>query len=123
MKFDRFLAKLFSKKVMVCVLVLLILAMLMSSCRFTEEDCWYCFCFGCLSPKTCYNCGMDYLDCRAEECSCLFWFCTGWVDCDSCRSAEGAARLDESCVGQTTVHIFDCINEYCEDCEACQECD
>ena len=30
-----------------------------------------------------------------------------------------AAKLDESCIGQTTVHIFDCINEYCESCEAC----
>lgn len=123
MKFDRFLAKLFSKKVMVCVLVLLILAMLMSSCRFTEEDCWYCICFGCLSPSTCLECGDECFDCADKACIDCFWFCTGWVNCDSCHSAENAARLDESCVGQTTVHIFDCINEYCEDCEACQECD
>ena len=182
MKFDRFLAKLFSKKVMVCVLVLLILAMLMSSCRFTEEDCMMCFFCGIVSPETCFSwcndcfncsdklflnyCG-DCLDCEAvvqchtmlsscrftEDdyfmcffCGCVtpetcFSWCFDCLDCSDnicasclenyfgcenvgqCHDIECAARLDESCVGQTTVHIFDCINEYCEDCEACQECD
>lgn len=117
MNFDKFLAKLFSKKGLICILIAPILALLLSSCRFTEEDCWYCYCFGCLSPDTCNACMTECLDCVDESCFNCFWFCTGWVDCDSCRSAENNENLRESCIGRGTVSIFDCINDCCEDCE------
>ena len=122
MKFDRFLAKLFSKRIMIPLIAMLLLALILSSCRFTEEDCMMCFFCGIVTPETCFSWCFDCLDCSDKICADCLEECFGCENVGQCHNIECAAKLDESCIGQTTVHIFDCINEYCEDCEACQEC-
>lgn len=120
MKFDRFLAKLFSKKFMIPFAAVLLLVLLLSSCRFTADDWFLCVFCGCVTPDTCFSCGDDCLDCTDKACFDCLWFCTGCIDYDTCHSPEHNEQLSGSCVGKTTVGIFDCINEYCEDCEACK---
>lgn len=75
-------------------------------------------CFGCTDKLLINYCG-DCLDCTDGICASCLEDCFGCENVGQCHDMESAAKLDESCIGQTTVHIFDCINEYCESCEAC----
>ncbi len=119
MKFDRFLAKLFGKKCLTMLGILALLVVFLTSCRFTCDDCWYCYCFGCLSPETCRACEhecSDACDASCHECNSGFTDCLLSVGCIDCHDPEMNEELSESCLGKCTVHVFGCMSDSCEEC-------
>jgi len=115
MDFDRFLAKIFSKKGLICTIAILVLVVFLSSCSFTADDWFLCLCLGCVTPETCFQCGNSCMDCTDNLCSDCFWSCTSCIDCSGFHSPEYNENLAQSCIGKTTVSIFDCINDCCEE--------
>ena len=52
MKFDKFLAKLFSRRVLLSIISIILLVLFLSSCMLTAEDCLMCMFCGCFTPET-----------------------------------------------------------------------
>ena len=105
MKFDRFLAVLFSKR-MLAVLLLCILAFsCLTACELTLEDVFCLYFCACLSPEGCRK---------------LIWAC----DCNStaCRD-DGTTCRQSNCVGKGYNGCFGCVWEAClEDCRPSTLC-
>lgn len=95
MRFDRFLAVLFSKRViavsLLCVLALLCLTA--CACELTFDDVLSLAFCGCLTHETCHK---------------LLWAC----DCDSTAcSDDGTTCRQSNCVGEGYNSCFDCVWE------------
>ena len=124
MKFDRFLAKLFRCSTILIVALLLLSVFLFTACTCSEDDVFLCVFCGCVTPETCFACGNEcYAACEASCNDCFD--CVGDCVrcdflCDKCQTAENQEALSNSCLGKCTVGMFDCINEYMEDC-SCME--
>ena len=109
MKFDRFLALLFSKRSIALILLILAAVSCLGACQLTLEDV-LCLAFcGCLTPETCSK---------------LLWAC----DCEANSGGESEeAGCDTSCVGDCYNSGFDCVWEnFLKDCrpsEICSSCE
>ena len=115
MKFDRFLAKLFSRKGLIIISAALIILMFLPACKCTEDDFWMCVCFGCVTPKTCESC-MD--DCTNTSCRALNGWTTDIYNCLGCgelHDEESSKELSESCVGKCAVNTIGSMSDSCED--------
>ena len=109
MKLDRFLALLFSKRMIALLLLLVLAVSCLTACEQTIEDIFWLYFCGCLSPETCKD---------------LVWAC----DCDStaCRD-DGTTCRQGNCVGESYNSCFGCVWEGClEDCRPstiCNSCE
>ena len=105
MKFDRFLAMLFSKR-MLAVLLLCILAFTcLTACELTFNDVLSLAFCGCLTHETCQK---------------LLWAC----DCNSTAcSDDGTTCRQSNCVGESYNGCFGCVWEGClKDCRPSTIC-
>lgn len=101
MKFDRFLAALFSRKSLILILIIVISVSAMTSCQLTCDDVISIAIFGCPSFDTC----------RA-----IIWECGECADCgDSCVG---------NCIGEGYNSMFGCVWESgLKDCRPSKICD
>jgi len=107
-RFDRFLALLFSKKGIALILVIVIGAFCLSACQITFEDVLCLAFFGCVTPETCRE---------------MIWAC----DCGVCGGGGGdssESACNTSCVGDAYNGCFGCVWEGgLKDCRPSKVCD
>lgn len=122
MKFDRFLAKLFSRAGIFVLLLLLVFSLFcMGACN--DCDVFLCLFCGCVTPETCFeacDCACDCsLNCASESC----------VSCveGTSEMAEGCACVDVSCLSECFTdeegNPIDCEDVGCPECQSCFDCD
>ncbi|MBQ8380469.1 MAG: hypothetical protein IJY18_01100 [Clostridia bacterium] len=110
MKFDRFLAALFSRKSIAVILLVVIAVFCLTACSFTWED---VFCFALTGCVT------------ADTCSDMIWACG---DCSKCSFGfEGCEINVGSCVGDSYNSCFGCVWEGglkdCRPSTICSKCE
>lgn len=121
MKFDKFLAKLFSRTMLIIMIATVLLALLLSSCVCTEEDCLLCFFCGCLTPETTCNIITCTNDCI---CDCT-WGCADasmlyhYISCTSCNACDCV----RDCMTDENGDPIDCGDVGCPECQKYFECE
>ena len=112
MKFDKFLAVLFSKKAVAVLLLVVLSVFCMTACQLTCEDIFCLTFFGCLSLSTCREMIMD--------CNC---------DCSPASGDAGdpSPGCNGSCVGDAYNGCFGGVWDACiKDCRpstVCNSCE
>ena len=112
MKFDKFLAMLFSKKAVAVLLLVVLSVFCLTACRLTCEDIFCLTFFGCLSFDTCRE---------------MIWACD--CDCDDDIGGGGSSDSNESsnCVADSYNGCFGCIWDGglkdCRPSTVCNSCD
>ena len=106
MKFDKFLAALFSKKAIAIILLVTVAVLCLSACSLTFEDVFCLTFFGCLSFDTCRE---------------LLWAC----DCSDCSLKFGGCEFDcGDMMGDAYNGCFGCIwDGGLKDCRPSAVCD
>lgn len=106
MKFDRFLAVLFSRRTVALVLLVLVSIFCLSSCTLTCEDAVYLTACGCVSYDTCNK---------------MIWSCG---DCDSCEQTCEENGINCYLPGEACNDAFGCVwRSGLEDCRPSKICD
>ncbi len=112
MKFDRFLAALFSRKAIVIILLVVMTATFLTACELTFEDV-LCLTFcGCVSLDTCREMIMS-----ATCGDCSFGFEGCMIECDSCGGQVGDAY--NGCFGC----IWEAGLKNCNPSALCSKCE
>ena len=109
MRFDKFLALLFSKRSVALILVIVIGAFCLSACSLTLEDV-LCLTFcGCVSFDTCRE---------------MIWSCGDCSFCNADGGDDDGACDNGSCVGDAYNGCFGCVWEGGpKDCRPSKVCD
>lgn len=119
MKFDRFLAKLFSRTMVITLIITLVLVLLLSSCVCTEEDCLLCFFCGCITPETTCNICDWVNNCLCNcACTCAENLPSGGANTDNCFIL-GCMR---DCLTDENGDPVDCEDVGCPECQKYFEC-
>ena len=128
MKFDKFLAKLFSKGSMAILGVIVSVSMMLSSCICTEDDVILCLFCGCITPDTacnicdnvCNSVNGCMCDC-AEDCSDSYW-----DSVDNSAIGKGASCFSgclADCFTNEEGDPIDCEDVGCPECQKYFECE
>jgi predicted small secreted protein len=106
LKFDRFLAVLFSRKTVVLILAVVLAAFCLTSCELTFDDV-VCFALtGCVTPETCTK---------------MIWACG---DCGSWEQTCEENGINCYCAGDACNDAFGCVwRSGLEDCRPSKICD
>lgn len=108
MKFDKFLAALFSRKTVAIILLVVIMALCLTACELTFEDVLCFALFGCVSFDTCRE---------------MIWACGDCVSCNDVEFLGVTCPSCGSCVGDAYNQGFNCVWEsFLKDCRPSQLC-
>ena len=126
MKFDRFLAKLFSRTTAIAVLIaLLLLTPILSSCVCTETDCLLCVFCGCITPDT--ACTICDNTCNfTTDCACdCFSSCSDQVQSGGNTENPSSFGCDcvKDCMTDEEGNPIDCGDVGCPECQKYFECE
>ena len=109
MRFDRFLALLFSKKAVALILITVIAVFCLSACQLTLEDVFCLTFFGCVSFDTCRE---------------MIWSCGDCSFCNADGGDDDGACDNGSCIGNAYNGCFGCIwDGGLKDCRPSKACD
>ena len=121
MKFDRFLAVLFSRRTVVLLLLVIVMAFTLTSCSITFEDVLCLTVCGCFSFETCQK---IIWSCDCDNCRWGFIDCGGWTgdaynSCFSCVWEGGLkdcrpSRVCESCEGNDDEEDYEYNSPSCD---------
>lgn len=131
MKFDKFLAKLFSKKVIVFMVAVIITVMMLTSCLCKPEDVVLCYFCGCVTPETACNICNYSCDCTGNcivDCSDGYRGCVWGVHDALCGamcgpSEEAALSCIRDCFTDDEGNPIDCGDVGCPECQKYFECE
>ncbi len=112
MKFDKFLAALFSRKAIIVILLVVLAAFCLTACQLTCEDVFCLTFFGCVSFDTCRD---------------MIWSCGDCSSCGGGGSSGDGGGCAGNCIGDAYNEAFgcfwDCTLKDCRPSDACSKCE
>ena len=126
MKFDKFLAKLFSRRVLLSIISIILLVLFLSSCMLTAEDCLMCMFCGCFTPETTCAINECITNCICDcICDCAYFTTGGCAECVyknvNCKKTPLCDCVVE-CMTDDEGNPIDCEDVGCPECQKYFEC-